>query len=572
MENILSEKEKQSDFALLTRNLNVGKALYEMLFDKKGKPVDYRFIEANTAFEKYTGLKRKDILGKTALELFTSVERNRISEYGKVAISGNAIEFQDYSPVTDKYFQIKVSCPKKGLVEINMNDVTDIIKSKKKYGNNYREQKTVSEIKKLLCKAENRSDFLEEVCKYLVQKKDYFGVFILLQYNNGMAKDLYRSGYGSNASNIRNAVIKGVDLPCCKIAKKRNGSIAICDPVSTCKDCVVCQKDTIHAAFSISLKYMGKTYGILVVSVPKEYVYNQQEISCFYELATDISFALHLFDHYNKDYFFEKNKDLIEEQTAQIAALIEENKKLQIKNEYSKATENCKIFFLENISHEIKNQLNGILGFSQLLQKSELLTAELKEYADLINFCGDQLLYTFNNINEISKIEAGLIRFNSDKQILDNLLTDLHKKFIEIVESKKANRINLIYRPNKSIGLIFIDKMLLKALEHILNNAVKFTYLGEIEFGYESYGENTILFYVKDTGIGIPKKKWKVIFEKFRQVEESSQKKYSGQGLGLSIAKGYIEKMLGKIWLESEVGKGTTFYFTLPYVTHNNDQ
>ena len=449
-----------------------------------------------------------------------------------------------------------------------------------------KEQKIVSEINLLLSKAENRPDFLEKVCKSIVQNKDYFGAIILLQYNNGRVKDLYSYGYGSNTNHIRNEVIKGIDLPCCNIAIKNNGSIAICDPLYTCKGCVVCQKDTINPAFSILLKYLDKTYGILVVSIPERYALNQQKVSSFYELADEISYALHMFDHDSKDSLIEKNNiSFIEEQATQIIALKEKSKKLKIKNEqlkkineYSKATENCKIFFLENISHEIKNQLNGILGFSQLLQKSELLPRELKKYTDLINLCGDQLLYTFNNINDISKIEAGLIRFNSDKHILENLLTDLHKKFIEIVKSKKGNRIKLIYRPNKSIGLIFTDKMLLKALEHILNNAVKYTYSGEIEFGYKSYGENTILFYVKDTGIGIPKDKWKIIFEKFRQVEESSRKKYSGQGLGLSIAKGYIEKMGGKIWLESEVGNlpagkagGTTFYFTLPYVTHNND-
>lgn len=436
------------------------------------------------------------------------------------------------------------------------------------------------EIIKLLSKAKNRSDFLDETCKYLVQNMDYYGAFILLQYNNGRAKDLFSSGDGSDANHIRNNIIKGVDLPCCNIAKKRNGLIAICDPLYTCKGCVVCCKDTLPA-FSVVLKYLNKIYGILVVSVPEKYAFDQKEVNSFSELAADISFALHMFDHDNKDYLVQKRyMNFIEETTTQIAALIEKNEKLELINsqlikekEITEATDNCKTFFLENISYEIKNPLNGILGFSYLLQKSELPSTKLKEYGNLINFCGNQLLNTFNNFIDISRIEAGLIRLNNEEYFLNNLLTDLYSKFIKIIQCKKGERIKLIYRPYKFIDSIFIDKILLyKALEHILNNAVKYTYSGEIEFGYKPYGETSILFYVKDTGIGIPKEKWKVIFEKFRQVEESSRKNYSGTGLGLAIAKGYVEKMGGWTWLESKVTKGTTFYFTIPYVTHNNDK
>ena len=108
-------KEKSSMAFPLYNEMEVGTALHEMIFDKEGHPADYRFIEVNVAFEKYTGLKRENILGKTALELFTSVKKSRILKYGEVAFFGDPIEFVDYMPSMGKYFQVKATCPKKGL-------------------------------------------------------------------------------------------------------------------------------------------------------------------------------------------------------------------------------------------------------------------------------------------------------------------------------------------------------------------------------------------------------------------------------------------------------------------------
>lgn len=245
------------------------------------------------------------------------------------------------------------------------------------------------------------------------------------------------------------------------------------------------------------------------------------------------------------------------------------NNKPEIVNNHLEKAENCKIFFLENISHEIKTPLNGILGFSELMAKNNLPQEKIIEFANLIHFCGNQLLNTFNNFIEIAKVESGIIPLKPDKCNLNELFSNLYNHFIS---SKNKTKIKLKYHKNETIKNIFTDPIVLhRIFEHLLNNAFKFTHSGEIEFGYHyPYEKDKLLFYVKDTGIGIPKQKWHTIFEKFRQVDESSRRSYKGTGLGLTIAQGYIKKLGGQIWLESEIDKGTTFYFTVPLQVNEN--
>jgi PAS domain S-box-containing protein len=223
-------------------------------------------------------------------------------------------------------------------------------------------------------------------------------------------------------------------------------------------------------------------------------------------------------------------------------------------------SDKLKTAFLANMSHEIRTPMNGIIGFTGLLNKDTDEEKRIK-YIEIIQKNTLQLLNIINDIVDISKIEAGqididLITFNLDE--FTQNLADLHLK-----KSYEKNIILKLENFDKEIEIIADENKLRQIFINLLDNAFKFTEKGSISFGY-GIKDDSIVFYVSDTGIGIDPENHQTIFERFRQAELSSARKYGGTGLGLSISRAFIEKMGGRIWLESELGKGAKFQFSLP--------
>lgn len=227
-------------------------------------------------------------------------------------------------------------------------------------------------------------------------------------------------------------------------------------------------------------------------------------------------------------------------------------------------SDRLKTVFLQNISHEIRTPMNGILGFIELLNSDDLIEKDKKIYMNIVTKSGYRLLNTINDVIEISKIESGQVNLFLSGVNIGEIMTDLFEFFKKQADEKK---IKLIYNQSFSgaLPLIETDKSLIeKVIVNILRNAIKFTTEGSIEFGY--YRENNnLVFYVKDTGCGIPSDRHDAIFERFVQSDLSITRKHEGSGLGLAIAKAYIELLGGKIWMESEINKGSIFYFSIPY-------
>ncbi|NOX48155.1 MAG: response regulator [Chlorobi bacterium] len=254
----------------------------------------------------------------------------------------------------------------------------------------------------------------------------------------------------------------------------------------------------------------------------------------------------------------------------------ERTAELVIAKEKAEESDRLKTAFLANMSHEIRTPLNAIMGFSGLL--SPKLDEEVSNnYIHIINNSGLQLLNIINDIIDIAKIEAGQINIEVSEcrvnSFLKELLTSKNQKLIE--EKTDSKEIKLIIDNGDENFTLQTDPTRLKqVMTNLVNNAIKFTERGKIEFGYYLPGntnndkahENEILFFVKDTGIGINKNEQEFIFERFRQVENSLTKRYGGTGLGLAISKSLVEKLGGRIWVESEEGKGSEFYFTVPFV------
>ena len=232
--------------------------------------------------------------------------------------------------------------------------------------------------------------------------------------------------------------------------------------------------------------------------------------------------------------------------------------------EKAEESDRLKSAFLANMGHEIRTPMNGILGFSELLKNPALTGKEHQEYISIIEKSGARMLNIINDLIDISKIESGQMNINISICNIKEQSDYLYAFFKPEVNSKG---LKLIYNCclTEDEAIIKTDNEKVKSiLVNLIKNAIKFTDKGEIEFGYSKKVGN-LEFYVKDTGVGISKEQKEFIFERFRQGTESLSRNYEGAGLGLSISKSFVEMLSGEIWMDSAPGKGSIFYFTIPY-------
>ncbi|HPE19126.1 MAG TPA: ATP-binding protein [Tenuifilaceae bacterium] len=235
--------------------------------------------------------------------------------------------------------------------------------------------------------------------------------------------------------------------------------------------------------------------------------------------------------------------------------------------EKAEEADRLKSAFLANMSHEIRTPMNAILGFSQLLNLSNLSKEKRKQYVDIINSKGNMLVKLINDIIDASKVEAKQLTLVYAPCKLNQLLKNMHRFWNNerLFQKREAIELRLSIPKNTNrLELITDEGRLEQIFTNLISNALKFTEKGHIDFGYDFDGES-IVFFVKDTGVGIESNQQKVIFDRFRQVEVSPTRTQGGTGLGLAISKGIVDLMGGKIWVESSLGEGAQFYFSLPY-------
>lgn len=252
-------------------------------------------------------------------------------------------------------------------------------------------------------------------------------------------------------------------------------------------------------------------------------------------------------------------------------------KALIIAKEQAEESDRLKSAFLANMSHEIRTPMNGILGFAGLLKEKNLTIESQKEYIDIIETSGIRMLNIINDIVDISKIESGLMKTVVKPTNVNEQLEYIYNFFKPEVEAKGLKFSYKKVLPAKDANILTDPEKLYAVLANLLKNAVKYTKTGSIEIGYlvekshassgssDSVSPDSLKFYVKDTGIGISPDRQQAIFERFVQEDITDKMALQGAGLGLSISKAYVGMLNGKIWVESEVGKGSVFYFTIPY-------
>ncbi len=279
----------------------------------------------------------------------------------------------------------------------------------------------------------------------------------------------------------------------------------------------------------------------------------------------------------------QKNEELLaaeEELRAANDELLMANEKLEMQHEelqqtYEKLKESdrLKSIFLANISHEIRTPMNGIIGFANLLNQPDLPGHKRNHYIEIINKSSSQLLHIIEDIVDISKIEANQLQITFMPFDVNEMINELHTIYIRELSDMNKNEIRIIpvYGSTGNFKIISDGLRIRQIMNNLINNAIKFTEKGYIKYGYETEEKQFIKFFVEDTGIGIDKTMFDIIFEPFRQVDEGDTRKYGGAGLGLTIARGLVKLLNGEIWLESVKNQGTTFYFRIPYNIYNNE-
>ena len=249
---------------------------------------------------------------------------------------------------------------------------------------------------------------------------------------------------------------------------------------------------------------------------------------------------------------------------------------LIVAKEHAEESDRLKSAFLANMSHEIRTPMNGILGFAGLLKEPRLTGEEQQEYISIIEKSGARMLSIINDIISISKVESGQMCLSVEPTNLNEQIDYIYTFFKPETEQKG---LQLFFKKSlpSDRAIITTDREKVYAiLTNLVKNAIKFSDKGIIEFGYTvgetSHALSLLTFFVKDSGIGIPDNRQKAIFDRFVQADIGDKRAFQGAGLGLAISKAYVEMLGGTIWVESEEGKGSCFYFTLPYNYKGSDE
>lgn len=369
--------------------------------------------------------------------------------------------------------------------------------------------------------------------------------YYFLQANNAFLK---MSGYPESSimgMNFNDLIIYPIEK-----ADPITGKFSLPE-VGTHSDCILKNNNGENVPITISSSYLNDESG-----KPESIMAIIRDITEYKNILHELTI--------HKEHF----EELVDQRTKELA---ETNLMLSTAKEKAETSDKLKSAFLSNMSHEIRTPMNAIIGFSQLLREPDLPRQTLMNYLDIVTAKGNLLMNIINDIIDISRVEAGEMEINESAFSVNDMLDELFVTFNKLKEVVKKSQIDL--RVSKPEGgkqyLIFSDPYRLKQiLSNLLDNAIKFTHHGFVQIGYsiiEAGEDKKIKFYVRDSGIGILPENTDIIFNRFRQVDESHTREFGGTGLGLTISKKLTGLLGGELKVESQFGQGSTFYFFIPY-------
>ncbi len=662
-------RASEMKYRLLFENMTTGFALHDIVCNDEGIPVDYRYVEANPAFEKLTGIKVSEIIGKSITQILPNIEPYWIDTFGKVALTGQSISYDNYVADIGKYFDTWVFAPQKGQFAVVFSDITHrkkaeeaLIESEKNLSIFFdstplilmlinadfkvlkanqtalniidtSEQKAVGTQPGLIINCINsnydprgcgyspncrkctlynsvKETLVSQIGSHKVEAKLTMGkVDNVFERDVLITTEFIEVNDASSVLIFIDDVTERVQLQ--NVLKEKSDILLKAQQMALIGEFVIDLKKNI-IRLSPSLRNILCTEKDIIpveefidfivdedirdfkVSLNNAIVYKDKFISYFRKHKPDKEvqylYCLGEVEYFNSEpsRIFGVINDISEQKQAEVKlrminyellaaeeelrstndALRENLAELEEAKQKAEESDKLKSTFLANMSHEIRTPMNAIMGFADLLDLEDAPYEKRKKFTRTIRERTKDLLNIINDLLDISRIESNTLRIVETSGNLNNVLVDITEFFRIKNEEIYSKPITFVLKNelNDDCNIITDFERIKQILINLIENAFKFTPSGTITLGCRLKDQSTLLFSVEDTGIGVPADKVSLIFERFRQVDESYlTREYGGAGLGLSICKGIIELIDGSIWVESEVGKGSIFYFTLPY-------
>lgn len=521
-------------FRQLFEQMLEGFALHEIITDPDGHPIDYRFLEANPAFEELTGLRTADIVGRTVLEVIPEIETQWIARYGRVALTGEPILFEQYFAPLDRYYQVRAYSPAPRLFAVMFTDVS--------------EMRAAAEA--LRVQHATLRGVMDSVSAPVFSLDREYRYTNFNTAHANVMKALYGAEVRMGAS-----LADLQTVPEDWRAAKANLDRALAG--ETLRDEGFSGEGLHRQYFEVIHNPIadsdGTVIGVAVIALDTtdqhrrstELSESREELAAMVE---ELTAAEEEVRHLNED--LERR-------------VFERTRELETANEELRAARAAGDRFLANMSHELRTPLNSVIGFSGVLLSGAAgdLEPEQQRQIAMINDSGRHLLHIINDMLDLSAIESGRVTLDREGVDAAEVVRSVAASVAPLA-AEKAIGIEVDV-PDEPVGMRSDPTRLRQVLINLAGNAIKFTDHGTVTLAVSADGDDAV-FSVTDAGPGIPPEEIDAIFDAFRQGSAGSLAKAPGVGLGLSISRRLAHMLGGEITVTSAPGEGSTFEFALP--------
>lgn len=604
--------DQENKYERLFTSMNSALVVFEPIFNSDGDVFDAKYIDMNANNEEVIGHKKGDIIGKTILEVFPETEAYWIEKFDSVVKNRKSIQFDSSHKELGKYLSVNVFSLDDNTFAVSYNDISDqeILKQKlkeseKRYKTIFYESSSVMMLidpftssivdansaaikfygyskkefigmKMYDVNIMSSEDLMSEIELVTKKTKNYF--LFKHRIASGEIRDVevYSGAVETNGQTVLHSVIHDVtesreamekvnrlsmvveQSPIAITMTNLDGDVTYCNP----KHCELTgySNDELvgnNPRILKSGKFSKNDYKVIWETITSgekwsgEFFNKKKDGSYYWELASIAPI---------------KNDSGEIVNYMKIGEDISGRKRLENKLSQSilKAEESDKLknSFLANLSHEVRTPLNGIIGFTNLMLADNISDEERREYGSFVESSGNQLVTMMDDILKISMIEVGQLSVKYSSFNVNDLCIEVENYYSGEI---RENGLEFVIDCTGKNMVRNDKKRVRQVLDNLVRNAIKFTQQGKITLKAEC-NKSMLLVSVEDTGIGIAKHDYQKIFDRFSQVNGFSTRKFDGAGLGLAISKEVIALLGGEIWLESKIGKGTKFTFTIPNI------
>jgi len=414
----------------------------------------------------------------------------------------------------------------------------------------------IRSVSQLIVREKDRGRLIQGTCDNLIETRGYYNAWVALFDETGTLVHSAEAGLGEEFQRMVAKLERGETPSCWKQALYQSEAVIIYDPVASCGECPLAYNYVDKTAMASRLEHEEKVFGLLTVSIPREFAESLEETRLLQEVAKDIGFALHNLE-------MEEERNRVEQE-------------LQAAKKQAEKASKAKSDFLAKMSHEMRTPMNSLLGTLRLTLSSDL-PGKQRARLQVAKDSAESLLWLVNDLLDLSKIGDGQFSLHEKefrpRRLLKNVLKEM-----ELLASEKGIDVALSVDPELPAYLVGDPYRVKRILINLLSNAIKFTDHGSIRVaarqlelsGNGSEGEvfiDRVLFTVEDSGAGMSSEKLEALLAISDQENSHGLSAERGEGLGLSICQKLVQQMNGRMWAESELGQGSTFYVEIPFKT-----